>query len=210
MQEIIYTTLPQAAIIKGSFHIIHLFAPNFIPSPDTSVFQRIYKNSFTLSFDSWTTDEKVVRTSEYQLEIGSAVKVNSPKHLIAALQTAARSGFTNKAINVSVFNHVDVRKIFVEMDGTRDSVDVNYATNDHPDQYRDLKYEEYAKEPLLKPFIKHTDLKQFYPIQVIDLRFQVDHANPKKLQLFEEYRGNPDNAHTEARLFTWLIRCREL
>ena len=133
--------------------------------------------------------------------------------MIAALQTAARSGFTNKAaINVSVFNHVDVRIFFVEMDGTRDSVDVDYATNDHPDKYRDLKllYEEYAKEPLLKPFIKHTDMKHFYPIQVIDLRFQVDHANPKKLQLFEEYRGNRDKAHTDARLFTWLIRCREL
>ena len=30
------------------------------------------------------------------------------------------------------------------------------------------------------PFIKYADVKNRYPIQVIDLRFQVDHINPKK------------------------------
>ena len=44
--------------------------------------------------------------------------------------------------------------------------------------------------------------KNSYPIQVIDLRFQVDQINPKKIQLFQEYRADPANA----RLFLILIR----
>ena len=32
-------------------------------------------------------------------------------------------------------------------------------------------------------------MKNIYPIQVIDLRFQVGHNNPKKIQIHEEYRG---------------------
>ena len=45
-----------------------------------------------------------------------------------------------------------------------------------------------------------------YPLQVIDLRFQVDHINPKKIHLFEEYRGATNNAS----LFKNLIRHREI
>ena len=37
-------------------------------------------------------------------------------------------------------------------------------------------------------------MKNVYPIQVTDLRFQVDHINPKKNQLFKEYRGYPNIA----------------
>ena len=47
-----------------------------------------------------------------------------------------------------------------------------------------------------------TDLKNYYLIQVIDLRFQVDHINPKKIQLHEDYRGAINNA----RLCVILIR----
>ena len=49
-------------------------------------------------------------------------------------------------------------------------------------------------------------MKNKYPIQVIDLRFQVDHINSKKIQLFEEYRGATKNA----RLFMTLIRHRKI
>ena len=49
-------------------------------------------------------------------------------------------------------------------------------------------------------------MKHNYPIQVIDLRFRVDHINPEKIQLFEEYRGDTKNA----RLFLILIRRREI
>ena len=49
-------------------------------------------------------------------------------------------------------------------------------------------------------------MKSTYPLQVIDLRFQVDHINPKKIQLFEAYRNDPANA----KLFLVLIRHREI
>ena len=48
-------------------------------------------------------------------------------------------------------------------------------------------------------------MKNKYPIHLIDLRFQVDHINPKKKGLFEEYRSATNNA----RLFVILIRQRE-
>ena len=32
----------------------------------------------------------------------------------------------------------------------------------------------------------------------------------KRIQLFKEYRGDPSNAHTDARLFTILTRRKEL
>ena len=48
-------------------------------------------------------------------------------------------------------------------------------------------------------------MKNFYPIQVIDLRFQVYHNNPTKIQLYEECRSNPN----DARFFVILIRQRE-
>ena len=48
-------------------------------------------------------------------------------------------------------------------------------------------------------------MKASYTIQTIDLRFQVDHINPTKFRLFEEYRGDPANPI----LFVILIRHRE-
>ena len=45
-----------------------------------------------------------------------------------------------------------------------------------------------------------------YPIQIIDLRHQSDHVTAKKIQLFQEYSANPENA----RLFLILIRRRKI
>ena len=38
----------------------------------------------------------------------------------------------------------------------------------------------YVGEQLLNPYISYTDMKNFHPIQIISLRFQVDHITPKK------------------------------
>ena len=53
-------------------------------------------------------------------------------------------------------------------------------------------------------------MKKCYPIQVIDIRFEVDHANRRKIQFCEEHRGDPKKAHIKARFFTFLIRHIEL
>ena len=49
-------------------------------------------------------------------------------------------------------------------------------------------------------------MKNFYLIQVLDLRFQINHINPKKIQRLEEYIGNPHYT----RIFNVLIRHREI
>ena len=89
----------------------------------------------------------------------------------------------------------------------RDGVSIDYASNDYLDQYGDLKlfFKEYVGEELLKPFISYTNMKTKYPLQKFHLRFQVDHINPNKFQLFGEYKG----ATANARLFMILVRHRE-
>ena len=52
----------------------------------------------------------------------------------------------------------------------------------------------------------HTNIKIFYPIRVIDLRFQVDHITPEKFQLFEDWRA----AAKSARLFGMLLKHRQI
>ena len=170
------------------------------------------KNSFTLSFDSCSTVKKTVDTRlEYQVDIGSAQNINSPIYLVKTHQTADRIGVPNKAKSVAVFDNLNVRKYHVDIDGVgypRDSVNIDYATKDYLDQKRDLKLfqKEFVVEELLYPFVSYTDMKTKYPIQVTDLRFQVDHNNPIKIHLFEECRGATNNA----RLFLILIRHREI
>ena len=46
----------------------------------------------------------------------------------------------------------------------------------------------------------YPDMKNFYPIQDIDLKFHVDHKNTEKIQVFEKSRGNWHNAHGNGRL----------
>ena len=51
-------------------------------------------------------------------------------------------------------------------------------------------------------------MKNKYPIQVIDLRFQVYHITPKKIQLVEEFNTDPLNVN--ARLLITLFRHRQI
>ena len=85
---------------------------------------------------------------------------------------------------------------------------VNYEENNYLEQYKDLKhfYKEYVGEQLLYPIITYDKMKNYYPIQIIDLRFQVDHKSPKKIRLFGEYDDNP----TIAILLVIFIKYREI
>ena len=82
LQDILYTTI--GPNINVTINSLYLFVPTYIPSPETQLmFNDSIKNSFSLSFDSWTTDRKIVNTGlEYQLDIGSSANINSPKYLI--------------------------------------------------------------------------------------------------------------------------------
>ena len=49
-------------------------------------------------------------------------------------------------------------------------------------------------------------MKYLYPIQITDLRFQVDYITPKKIQLFQEFSEDPANE----RMFIILVRHRQI
>ena len=85
---------------------------------------------------------------------------------------------------------------------------VNFEENNYLEQYKDLKlfYKEYVGDHLLSPIIIYDKMKNYYPIQIVDLRFQVDHISPKKIRLFEEYDPNPTNTN----LYVILIKHREI
>ena len=59
---------------------------------------------------------------------------------------------------------------------------------------------------MLNPFLTYDKMKIYYPIQIIDLRFQVDHISPKKFRLFEEYDDYP----VITNLYTFLKKHREI
>ena len=55
-------------------------------------------------------------------------------------------------------------------------------------------------------FLKTILITKKYHFQIIDLRFLVNHNNPKKIQLNQEYSGATNNAH----LFMILIGHKEI
>ena len=86
------------------------------------------------------TDRKPVSTgNEYQLDIGSASKINIPLYLIVAHQKTQRNNPAKPAkqfIN-AVSDHVDVKRYFVEIDGVRypkDPVETNFSETKYLDQ----------------------------------------------------------------------------
>ena len=135
LQNIIYTTIADATQINVTINSLYLFAPIITPNSETQVmFNESIKNNFTVTFDSWYTERKIVTDGgESQVDIASSQSTNSPKYLIAAHQTEAIVGTSNKRNNVSIFDHVDVTKYFVEIDGYRypkESVITNFSEND--------------------------------------------------------------------------------
>ena len=203
-QDILYSKLGDNDV-NVTINSINLFTPQIIPSPETQVyFDEAISKTFTLSYESWTTDRKPVDIArEFQIDISSASNINNPLYLIAAHQKTQRpdpanpaNDLPNNRFNNSIFDDVEVRKYYSEIDDVRypkNPVMVNFAENNYLEQYRDLKlfYKEYVGEPMLNPIISYDKMKKYYPIQIINLRFQVDHISPKKIRFFEEHDDNP-------------------
>ena len=210
LQDILFTTI--ADDINVTINSLYLYVPQLIPNTQTQVmFNEAMMNNYTITFDSWYTERKISNDGrELQVDIGSAQNINSPKYLISAFQTNARTT-PNKASNPAIFDDNQVTKYFIEIDGVRypkDGILINFEENSYLDQYRDLKlfYKEYIGEELLNPYISCPDMKYLYPIQITDLRYQVDHISPKKIQLFEEFSEDPANEG----LFIILVRNRQV
>ena len=128
-----------------------MFIPFLITTTETQLmFNESIQNYYRIFFDEWYTERRIVTDQKFQVDIGSAQSVSSPKYLICAHQTHDRSALPNKRNNISIFDNI-VRKYFLEIDGQRyprDSVLTNYPENDYIDQYRDLKmfYMDYIGE----------------------------------------------------------------
>ena len=180
-QNIIYTTLG-GNDINVTINSIYLYILSLVPSAEQQqIFNEATRETSTLSLDAWVSDRKPVITgNEYQLDIGSASDINVPLYLKVAHQKTQRENPARppNQFNNAVFDNVGVKRYFVEIDGVRypkDSIETNFTDIKCLDQNRDLKlfYKEYIGETLLHPFISYLDMKTFYPIQVIDLRFQI-------------------------------------
>ena len=210
LQDIIYTSMGDD--IDVNINNLYLYVPNLIPSVETQLmFNEATQSNYKISFDEWYTERRIISDLLVQHDIGSAQNVIQPKYLICAHQTNLRTATPDKKINIAIFDNMDLRKYYVEIDGLRyprDNVLINYDENDYIQEYKDLKlfYREYIGEPILNPFISYFDMKTKYPIEIIDLRHQSEHITPKKIQLFHEYGTDPDSA----RLFLILIRRREI
>ena len=118
LQDIIFTTI--ADDVNVTINSLYLFVPKLIQSTTTQVmFNESIMNNCTITFDSWYTERKISNDGrELQVDIGSAEHINSPKYLISAFQTAARTT-PNKNSNPAIFDSNHVTKYFVEIDGVR-------------------------------------------------------------------------------------------
>ena len=192
LQDIVFTTIANDIVV--TINSLYLYVPKLIPSTSTQImFNEAIMNNYTITFNSWYTERKISNDGrELQIDVASAQGINSPKYLISAFQTNARTT-PNKASNPAIFDHNNVTKYFVEINGIRypkDGVLNIFRENSYLDQYRDLKffYKEYVGEELLSPYISYSDMKYLYPIQITDLRFQVDHITPKKFNYSKNFQ----------------------
>ena len=210
LQNIIYSSMTDD--INVTINNLYPYVPNLIPNVETQVmFNEATQNNYKISFDEWYTERRIISDTITQMDIGTSQHVNSPKYLIGAHQTRVRADTANKNNNIAIFDNLNLQKYYVEIDSVRyprDNVLVNYEQNDYIEQYKDLKlfFKEYIGEELMNPFISYPDMKTKYPIEIIDSRHQTDHISPKKIQLFQEYSADPDNA----KFYLILIRRREI
>ena len=209
LQDVIYTSMHDDVIV--TINSLYLYIPNLITSAETQImFNEAIQSFYKITFDECYTERRLVSDLTVQHDIGSAQQVNSLTYLINAHRTSLRTTTLEKKINIAMFDNLDLRKNYVEIDGQkypRDSVLMNYEEKDYIQQYKDLNlfFRDYVGEPILNPLISYPDMKTKYPIEIIDLRHQPDHITPKKIQLFQEFGTDPDNA----RLLLILIRRRE-
>ena len=210
LQDIIYTCMTDD--INVTINNLYLYVPSLIPSVETQVmFNEATQNNYKISYDECFTERRIISATITQLDIGSSQNVQSHKYLIGAHQTKDRIDGAISTKNVAIFDNLDLRKYYIEIDGQRyprDSSLMNYEQNDYIEQYKDLKlfFKVYIGEQLLYPFKSYPDMKTKYPIEIKVLRHQAAHITPKKIQLFLEYGADPDNA----RFFLILVRRREI
>ena len=138
-QDIIYTSM--ADDINVTNNSLYLYIPNLIPSVEIQVmFNEATQNNYKISFDERYTERRLESVLLVQHDVGSAQQVISPKYPIGAHQTQLRTTTPDEKINKAIFDNLDLRKYYVEIDGKRyprDGISINYTKKDYIDQCRD-------------------------------------------------------------------------
>ena len=133
LQDFIYTSMNDD--INVTINNLYLYVPNLIPSVESQVmFNEATQNNYKITYDEWFTEGRIISDTITQLDIGSSQNVQSPKNLIGAHQTKDRIDGAISTKNVSIFNFLDFRNYYIEIDGRRyprDSSLMNY------EQYKD-------------------------------------------------------------------------
>ena len=107
------------------------------------IFNEATQNNYKIFYDDWFTERRIISDTITQLDIGSSQNVQSPKCLIGAHQTRDRIDAPISTKNVAIFDNLDLRKLYIEIDGQRyprDSSLMNYEQNDYIEQYKDMKF----------------------------------------------------------------------
>ena len=104
LQDIIYTTIAAGTQIIVTINSLYLFVPFLIPTTETQLmFNESIQKNYRIFFDEWYTERRIVADQIFQVNIGSARSVHSPKYKICAHQTEARSALL---INVIIFQYL--------------------------------------------------------------------------------------------------------
>ena len=111
LQNIIYTSMADGTQINVTINSLYLYIPFLIPSTDTQLmFNESIENNYRIVFDEWYTEKRIATNQIFQVDVRSAQSVKSRKYLICAHQQASRSDPPNKRSNISIFDHIIVRK----------------------------------------------------------------------------------------------------
>ena len=96
-QNIIYTSIADGTQINLTINSLYLCVPFMIPSTETQLmFNESIQNNYRIIFDESYTERRIATGQIYQVDVGSAQSVKSPKCLICAHQTTARADLPNK------------------------------------------------------------------------------------------------------------------
>ena len=118
LQDIVFTSM--ADVIKMTINSLYLNIPNFIPPVATHImFNEATQNNYEISLDEWFTERRLISDLLVQQDMESEQIVNSPKSLISAHQTSLRTTTPDKKINIAIFDNLDLRKYYVEIDSQR-------------------------------------------------------------------------------------------
>ena len=99
---------------------LYLYVPNLTPSVEIEImFNEATQNIYKISYDEWFTERRTISDTNTQLDMGSFQNVQSPKNLIGAHQMKDRIDGAISTQIVAIFDNLDLRKYYIEIDGQR-------------------------------------------------------------------------------------------